>query len=182
MPSTTLALVSIACASAYTTHFAVEHRNEQIVFFTDTTELKLVRTAFEYAKSTAELKLTETELALFSAYALLSPGNLATASNKKSTTSNEFLFVCRPERAGLKGMHEIAPLNAAIQKALRCELAKTRKLPIKGDVSVFDALMASVPTLRELSKLHMEALTKFRRSSPHVIFPPLHKELFSVDL
>jgi nuclear receptor subfamily 1 group F protein 4 len=30
--------------------------------------------------------------------------------------------------------------------------------------------------------LHMEALSKFRRTSPHLEFPALHKELFSVDL
>ncbi|KAI1306526.1 putative nuclear hormone receptor HR3 [Halotydeus destructor] len=126
---------------------------------TDTTELKLISMAFDFAKTTAELKLTEMELALFSAFALLSP-----------------------DRPGLKGMHEITPLNAAILKALRNELNKTHKLPIKGDVSVADTLLSSIPTLRELSKLHMEALTKFRRSCPHVDFPALHKELFSVDL
>jgi len=125
----------------------------------DTTELKLISMAFDFAKSTAELKLTEVELALFSAYALLSP-----------------------DRPGLKGHHEITPLNAAILRALRNELNKTHKLPIKGDVSVCDTLLAGIPTLRELSKLHMEALTKFRRSCPNVNFPPLHKELFSVDL
>ena len=29
--------------------------------------------------------------------------------------------------------------------------------------------------------LHMEALSKLKRSSPHLEFPALHKELFSVD-
>lgn len=29
--------------------------------------------------------------------------------------------------------------------------------------------------------LHMEALAKLRRSAPHLEFPALHKELFSVD-
>ncbi|XP_039297202.1 uncharacterized protein LOC120354315 [Nilaparvata lugens] len=33
----------------------------------------------------------------------------------------------------------------------------------------------------ELSVLHMEALAKFKRSTPHLEFPALHKELFSVD-
>lgn len=47
----------------------------QEAFFTsDTAEMKLVTCVFEVAKSIAELKLTETELALYSACVLLSPG------------------------------------------------------------------------------------------------------------
>lgn len=115
--------------------------------------------AFDLAKSTAELKLTEVELALYSALTLLSP-----------------------ERPGLKGMHEIQPLYQAIKKALQGELNKTHKQPIKGDVSVMDALNNSLPMLKELSSLHMEALSKFRRQYPLTEFPALHKELFSVDL
>lgn len=47
----------------------------QEAFFTsDTAEMKLVTCVFEMAKSIAELKLTETELALYSACVLLSPG------------------------------------------------------------------------------------------------------------
>lgn len=86
------------------------------------------------------------------------------------------------------------------------ELERTHTMPIKGDVTVYDALYAQIPTLRydehfrqrrktssdfllsfynrdfrELSALHMEALTKFKRTAPHLEFPALHKELFSVD-
>ena len=43
-------------------------------YTTDTSEMKLVTLAFEVARSVAELKLTETELALYSAYVLLSSG------------------------------------------------------------------------------------------------------------
>lgn len=47
----------------------------QEAFFTsDTAEMKLVTCVFEVAKSIAELKLTETEIALYSACVLLSPG------------------------------------------------------------------------------------------------------------
>jgi len=125
----------------------------------ETTEMKLVTTAFEFAKGTAEMKLTEAELALFSAFALLAP-----------------------DRPGLKGVLDIQRLNQAIAKALKVELGKTHKMPYKGDVTVLEALMAKLPTLRELSLLHMESLSKFRRSCPHLEFPALHKELFSVDL
>jgi len=125
----------------------------------DTTEMKLVTQAFELAKSVAEMKLTEGELALFSALALLSP-----------------------DRVGLKSVPDIRRLNQAIAKALQLELMKTHTGPFKGNVSYYDSLISRLPALRELSQLHLEALTKFRRSSPHLDFPALHKELFSVDL
>ncbi|KAF6203733.1 hypothetical protein GE061_002067 [Apolygus lucorum] len=127
-------------------------------YTTDTAEMKLVMLAFEVARSVAELKLTETELALYSAYVLLSS-----------------------DRPGLKGLGEIGRLGQAVLRALRIELDKNHTLPIKGDVTVCDALLTKIPTLRELSMLHMEALGKFKRSTPHLEFPALHKELFSVD-
>ncbi|XP_075217793.1 nuclear hormone receptor 3 ROR-beta [Lycorma delicatula] len=127
-------------------------------YTTDTNEMKLVTLAFEVARGVAELKLTETELALYSAVVLLSA-----------------------DRPGLKGLAEIGRLGQAVLRALRLELEKNHALPIKGDVTVCDALLAKIPTLRELSMLHMEALAKFKRSTPHLEFPALHKELFSVD-
>lgn len=131
----------------------------QDAFYTaDTAEIKLVSLAFEVARGVAELKLTETELALYSASVLLSS-----------------------DRPGLKGLAEIGRLGQAVLRALRIELDRNHTLPIKGDVTVYDALLAKIPTLRELSLLHMEALSKFKRSSPHLEFPALHKELFSVD-
>ncbi|KAF6203738.1 hypothetical protein GE061_002072, partial [Apolygus lucorum] len=84
-------------------------------------------------------------------------------------------------RPGLKGLGEIGRLGQAVLRALRIELDKNHTLPIKGDVTVCDALLTKIPTLRELSMLHMEALGKFKRSTPHLEFPALHKELFSVD-
>ncbi|XP_039297197.1 probable nuclear hormone receptor HR3 isoform X7 [Nilaparvata lugens] len=127
-------------------------------YTTDTNEMKLVTLAFEVARAVAELKLTETELALYSAVVLLSA-----------------------DRQGLKGLAEIGRLGQAVLRALRLELEKNHTVPIKGDVTVCDALLAKIPTLRELSVLHMEALAKFKRSTPHLEFPALHKELFSVD-
>jgi nuclear receptor subfamily 1 group F protein 4 len=125
----------------------------------DITESKLVNQSFDLAESIADMKLTESELALFSAYALISP-----------------------DRHGLKGIVDIQRLNQAIVKALRFELSRTHMKPFKGDVTVFDALINKLPLLRELNMLHMEALSKFRRVSPHIEFPPLHKELFSIDI
>ena len=69
--------------------------------------------------------------------------------------------------------------NTAFLEALRVELSKTHKMPIKGDVSVLDTLLNKMRLLKDLSSLHLEALTNFQKSSPHVDFPELHKELFS---
>ncbi|XP_050305740.1 probable nuclear hormone receptor HR3 isoform X4 [Anthonomus grandis grandis] len=131
----------------------------QDAFYTsDTAEMKLVSCVFEVAKGLAELKLTETELALYSACVLLSP-----------------------DRPGLKGIAEIGRLNQAVLRALKLELDRNHSLPIKGDVTVCDALLTKIPNLREISMLHMDALGKLKRSAPHLDFPALHKELFSVD-
>ncbi|KAJ8955706.1 hypothetical protein NQ318_008578 [Aromia moschata] len=97
----------------------------QDAFFTsDTAEMKLVTCVFEVSKSIAELKLTETELALYSACVLLSP-----------------------DRPGLRGMGEIGRLSQAVVRALRLELDRNHSLPIKGDVTVCDALLTKIPTL-----------------------------------
>ncbi|CAG7816619.1 unnamed protein product [Allacma fusca] len=124
----------------------------------DTTEMKLVSSIFDVARSIAEFKLNDTQLALYSAYVLLSH-----------------------ERPGLKGTAEIHRLNTAVLRALRIEVAKTHRHPIKGDVTVVDALTGLLPQLRELGLLHLEALGRLRRLSPHLEFPALHKELFAVD-
>lgn len=47
----------------------------------DLVESKLVTCVFDFAKSLAELKLTETELALYSAFILLSSGALVSLAN-----------------------------------------------------------------------------------------------------
>jgi hypothetical protein len=52
------------------------------------------------------------------------------------------------DRAGLKGLAEIGRLSQAVLRALRLELERNHSVPIKGDVTVYDALLAKVPTLR----------------------------------
>lgn len=42
-------------------------------------------------------------------------------------------------------------------------------------------VFAMVRIYSEISMLHMDALGKLKRSAPHLEFPALHKELFSVD-
>ncbi|XP_046462649.1 probable nuclear hormone receptor HR3 isoform X5 [Daphnia pulex] len=124
----------------------------------DSVEAKLVSAVFEFAKSLAELKLSEIQLALYSAFVLLSS-----------------------DRMGLRGTLEIQRLGQAVLRALRLELSRTHRTPLKGDISVADSLAARLPALREISGLHMEALARFKRATPHLEFPALHKELFSVD-
>ncbi len=150
-------------------------------FIADQTEAKLVRQAFELAEGIADLKLTESELALFSAFILIAPG-LHLIYFNDSLNWNWFCVFNESDRSGLKGIIDIQRLNQAIVKALRYELSRTHKMPFKGDVSVYDVLMTKINPLRELNLLHMEALSKFRRASPHLEFPPLHKELFSIDI
>lgn len=128
---------------------------QEAFYTTDTTEMKLINCVFEVARSIAQLKLTESELGLFSASVLISP-----------------------ERPGLRGLPQITKLNLAITSALREEAEKNHKTEL---VPISDILLSKLPILREMSMLHMEALSKLKRSSPHLEFPALHKELFSVD-
>jgi len=94
---------------------------------------------------------------------------------------SHLLLVSIADRMGLRGTLEIQRLSQAVLRALRLELSRTHRTPLKGDVSVADSLAARLPALREISVLHMEALVRFKRATPHLEFPALHKELFSVD-
>ncbi|XP_059610129.1 probable nuclear hormone receptor HR3 isoform X2 [Phlebotomus argentipes] len=130
----------------------------QEAFYTsDSFEMKLVAFIFETAKSIAELKLTETELALYQSLVLL-----------------------WPERNGVRGNTEIQRLFNMSMSAIRQEL-ESNHAPLKGDVTVLDTLLNKIPTFRELSLMHMEALSKFKQDHPHYVFPALYKELFSID-
>jgi nuclear receptor subfamily 1 group F protein 4 len=126
-------------------------------YTTDSFEMKLVACIFETAKSIAELKLTETELALYQSLVLL-----------------------WPERNNVKGNTEIQRLFDMSMSAIRQEL-ETNHAPLKGDVTVLDTLISNIPTFRNLSLMHMDALSKFKQEHPHHVFPALYKELFSID-
>ncbi|XP_037092929.1 probable nuclear hormone receptor HR3 isoform X2 [Pollicipes pollicipes] len=123
----------------------------------DTMEMKLVTEVFELARALAELKLTETELALFSAFCLVSP-----------------------DRPGLSCLDSVQHLNQELLKALRIMLERSHPTPVKGDVSAYQLLVSKVPSLREISSTYFEVIANFKRLAPHLEFPALHKELFSV--
>lgn len=121
----------------------------------NTTEMKLVHDVFDMVRSIAELKLTETELALFSAYVLLSP-----------------------DRPGLSCADSVERFNAELLKALRLKLERSHPVPIKGDVTAYQLLISKVNSLREISSTYVEVIGNFKRAAPHTEFPALHKELF----
>ncbi|XP_055921498.1 probable nuclear hormone receptor HR3 isoform X2 [Eupeodes corollae] len=130
----------------------------QEAFYTsDSYEMRLVSCIFETAKSIAELKLTETELALYQSLVLL-----------------------WPERNGVRGNTEIQRLFNLSMNAIRQEL-EANHAPLKGDVTVLDTLLNKIPTFRELSIMHMDALSKFKQEHTNLVFPALYKELFSID-
>jgi nuclear receptor subfamily 1 group F member 4 len=52
------------------------------------------------------------------------------------------------DRPGLKGVSEISRLSQAVLRALRMELDRNHRLPLKGDVLVGDALIAKMSELR----------------------------------
>ncbi|XP_049882631.1 probable nuclear hormone receptor HR3 isoform X6 [Pectinophora gossypiella] len=123
----------------------------------DPRDMALVVGIFDAAKTIARLKLTETELALYQSLVLL-----------------------WPERHGVRGNPEIQCLFNMSMAAMRHEI-ETNHAPIKGDVTVLDTLLAKIPTFRELSLMHLEALCRFKAAHPHHVFPALYKELFSLD-
>lgn len=116
--------------------------------------MKLVSSIFDVVRALAELKLTDNQLALYSAFVLLSPGSHIHTRNNTIGFSDTSNFLKNVElfgvtdRPGLKGTGEITRLNGAVLRALRYESAKTHRMPIKGDVTVVDALLARVPQLR----------------------------------
>ncbi|XP_059062620.1 probable nuclear hormone receptor HR3 isoform X1 [Achroia grisella] len=123
----------------------------------DPRDMSLVVGIFDAAKTIARLKLTETELALYQSLVLL-----------------------WPERHGVRGNPEIQCLFNMSMAAMRHEI-ESNHAPLKGDVTVLDTLLAKIPTFRELSLMHLEALCRFKAAHPHHVFPALYKELFSLD-
>ena len=87
------------------------------------------------------------------------------------------------DRPGLNRSHisQIKTMNQAVLRGLQSELNRTHKMPSKGDVTVIDQLMCKITELKDLSKMHMDALISFRKTNSTIDFPALHKELFSVD-
>jgi hypothetical protein len=128
----------------------------------DTSEMRLVTQIFEFAKSIAEMQLSEMALSLYCAYILL-----------------------QEDRPGLRNVEEIKRLNQAVLQTLQRELIQrpppsTSSLqPSRADVTLLGKLLNKRHLLREISYLHMEALNKLRQNTIDTLaFPELHNELF----
>lgn len=128
----------------------------------NTEEWKLVSQIFDFAKSIAELHLSEFALSLYSAYILYGE-----------------------DRAGLKNLTQIIDVKNRVWSALQMELLRNNSLQqIKGDMSTLNLLMNKKHTLRELSRTHLEVLSSFKRKCVSNMvnkFPPLYWELHSTE-
>lgn len=117
-------------------------------------ETHLRDSIFELVKILLSFNLNEPEIALYSA-----------------------LILIRPDRPGLKELLDIQKLYEKILGSLKAEITKTHA----DNQDVLNKLMQIAWTLRSLSAQHIVLLNKFKVSAPDIEFPPLHKELFSVE-
>eukprot|EP00063_Salmo_salar_P057315 XP_014032150.1 PREDICTED: nuclear receptor ROR-alpha-like [Salmo salar] len=116
----------------------------------------LIRLVFEFGKSMSVIHLSEEEIALFSAYVLMSA-----------------------DRTWLQEKGKVEKLQQKIQLALQHVLQKNGREDL-----VLTKLICKVSTLRALVSRHTEKLTAFRATYPDIVqahFPPLYKELFGSD-
>ncbi|ESO86573.1 hypothetical protein LOTGIDRAFT_129003, partial [Lottia gigantea] len=120
----------------------------------DAEEKMVMEKIFEFVKTVQIFKLTEIEMALFSALILISS-----------------------DRPGLKDTGDIQKLHEKIQAALKLEVGNNHS----DDSETLAKLIVQIPIVRNLSLLHVRVLQKFRESQPDAEFPALHKELFSAD-
>jgi hypothetical protein len=128
----------------------------------DTSEMRLVTQIFDFAKSIAEMQLSEMALSLYCAYILL-----------------------QEDRPGLRNVDEIKRLNQAVLQTLQRELIQrpppsaSLQSSTADTASVLSKLLNKRHLLREISYLHMEALNKLRLTTIGTLaFPELHNELF----
>ncbi|XP_069759033.1 nuclear receptor ROR-alpha A isoform X2 [Narcine bancroftii] len=116
----------------------------------------LIHSVFETGKSLCALRLVEDEIALFSAYVLISA-----------------------DRLWLQEKMKVEKLQRRIHLALRHLLQKHHH-----DDDVLAKLLSKVTALRALCIRHTEKLSTFKAIHPDVVrvhLPPLYKELFSSE-
>ncbi|XP_044054144.1 nuclear receptor ROR-alpha A-like isoform X1 [Siniperca chuatsi] len=117
----------------------------------------LITSVFDFAKSMCSLHLSEDELALFSAFVLLSA-----------------------DRSWLQEKLQVEKLQQKTQLALQHVLQKNQR-----EDGLLNKLRCKVSALRSLCSRHTEKLSAFRAVYPDIVgthFPPLYKELFGADL
>ncbi|KAL2084119.1 hypothetical protein ACEWY4_019637 [Coilia grayii] len=115
----------------------------------------LIMAVFDFAHSMSALRLTEPQVAIFSALVLINP-----------------------DRPGLEDRGRVQRLRKDI------ELALSHILHRDNQESLVHRLYQKVPVLKGLCSLHIDKLHWFRQLYPltvHTHFPPLYKELFGSD-
>uniref|UniRef100_A0A667ZAU3 RAR related orphan receptor A n=1 Tax=Myripristis murdjan TaxID=586833 RepID=A0A667ZAU3_9TELE len=117
----------------------------------------LITSVFDFAKSMCSLHLSEDEIALFSAFVLLSA-----------------------DRTWLQEKLQVEKLQQKTQLALQHVLQKNQR-----EDGILSKLRCKVSALRSLCARHSENLSAFRAVYPDIVrshFPPLYKELFGPDM
>ncbi|KAK7891550.1 hypothetical protein WMY93_023513 [Mugilogobius chulae] len=116
----------------------------------------LISSVFEFGKNLCSMHLSEDEMALFSAFVLMSA-----------------------DRSWLQEKVKVEKLQQKIQLALQHVLQKNHR-----EDGILTKLICKVSTLRALCSRHTEKLTAFKAIYPDIVrahFPPLYKELFGSD-
>ncbi|KAL3065044.1 hypothetical protein OYC64_015265 [Pagothenia borchgrevinki] len=117
----------------------------------------LISSVFDFAESMCSLRLSEEELALFSAYILLSA-----------------------DRSWLQDKLQVEKLQQKTELALKHVLQKNQR-----EEGALSKLRCKVSALRSLCSRHSENLSAFRAIYPDIVtihFPPLYRELFGGDM
>ena len=120
----------------------------------DTTEMKLVSQIFDFAKSIAEMRLSDVALALYSAYILLQEGksyyyDFVLTQLCEIILMTIFFLSFLSDRQSLRNVEEVRKLSEAVVGALQRELTKNPpNVPIKGDVSILSRLLNKRGALR----------------------------------
>ncbi|XP_023203043.1 nuclear receptor ROR-alpha isoform X1 [Xiphophorus maculatus] len=122
----------------------------------------LISSVFEFGKNLCSMHLSEDEIALFSAFVLMSA-----------------VKCIPPDRSWLQEKVKVEKLQQKIQLALQHVLQKNHR-----EDGILTKLICKVSTLRALCSRHTEKLTAFKAIYPDIVrahFPPLYKELFGSD-
>ncbi|XP_033933398.1 nuclear receptor ROR-alpha A-like [Pseudochaenichthys georgianus] len=117
----------------------------------------LISSVFDFAESMCSLRLSEEELALFSAYILLSA-----------------------DRSWLQDKLRVEKLQQKTELALKHVLQRNQR-----EEGALSKLRCKVSALRSLCSRHSENLSAFRAVYPDIVrthFPPLYRELFGGDM
>lgn len=77
----------------------------------------------------------------------------------------------------MKEVSEIQVLHDRILTALKIEMGVNHP----GNENILKRFVAEAGVLRSLSARHIRVLNAFKEKNQDIEFPPLHKELFSIE-